>query len=314
MTHSYAIAALYQFHHWPKPIQEVQQELKTWCGEHNLCGSLLVGEEGLNGTVAGELDDLRTLRDHLASEYGFKNLEYKESWADTKPFWRLKIKLKKEIVTLGKPEADPTKICGTYISPQEWNALLKDPEAIIIDTRNNYEYEVGTFEGARDPNIKSFREFPDVIKSWNLPKDKPIVTFCTGGIRCEKATAYLKNEGFENVYHLKGGILKYLEEIPESESLWNGGCFVFDQRVSVGHNLESTNHTMCHGCRHPLSAEDREHELYEEGVACHRCSPHMNDDDRKRFRERQKQMLLAKKRNELHMGRTAVSQGKLAQE
>lgn len=314
MTNAFAIAALYQFHSWPKPIQEAQQELKAWCREHQLFGSLLVGEEGINGTVAGELSNLRELRDHLANAYGFRHLEYKESWTDSRPFWRMKVKLKKEIVTLGKPEADPTKICGTYVAPQEWNELLRDPEAIIIDTRNDYEYEIGTFEGARNPNTRSFREFPDVIQSWNLPKDKPIVTFCTGGIRCEKATAYLKAEGFQNVYHLKGGILKYLEEIPESESLWKGGCFVFDHRVSVGHNLEPTDHTMCYGCRHPLSAEDRQHPLYEKSVSCHRCAPHMSDTDKARFRERQKQILLAEKRQELHIGRVVEPRNASARE
>lgn len=306
MNQIYSIAALYQFHEWPVTIEQAQQELKIWCADHNLCGSLLIAKEGINGTVAGDLYDLRALRAHLESEYGFDNLEYKESSADKKPFYRLKIKLKKEIVTLGEPEANPTQICGTYVAPSDWNAMLQDPEAIIIDTRNDYEYELGTFKGALNPKTKTFREFVDVVRSWNLPKDKPIVTFCTGGIRCEKATAFLKNEGFDKVYHLKGGILQYLEDVPQEKSLWEGACFVFDHRVGVTHALEQTDHTMCCGCRHPLSHSDRQHDLYEEGVSCHRCAPAMKDVDRERFRERQKQMRLAAQRQEMHIGRTAA--------
>lgn len=306
MTTPYAIAALYQFHTWPVTIEQAQSELKQWCNEHQLCGSLLVADEGINGTVAGDLNNLRALRDHLIRSYGFSNLEYKESYAEERPFWRMKVKLKKEIVTLDQPQANPTKMCGTYVEAHDWNDLITDPNAIIIDTRNDYEFELGTFKGAKNPNTKTFREFTDVVQSWDLPKNKPIVTFCTGGIRCEKATAYLKSEGFENVYHLKGGILKYLEEVPPEKSLWQGACFVFDHRVAVEHDLKPTDHTMCHGCRYPLTPQDLQHPLYEKGVACHRCSPTMADTDRARFRERQKQMVLAGQRNELHIGRTVV--------
>ena len=301
---SCTVAALYQFHEWPVAIEVAQKELKEWCQQHNIKGSLLVAEEGINGTVSGTLEGVRKLKNHLEQEYNFNDLEYKESEADKHPFYRMKVKLKKEIVTLGQDAANPLKACGTYLEPKEWNKLIQDPDVVVIDTRNTYECEIGTFKGAIDPKTETFRDLPEFMENLNLPKDKPIAMCCTGGIRCEKSTSYLKSQGYEHVYHLKGGILKYLEEVPENESLWEGDCFVFDHRIAVSHGLKTSNYTMCYGCRHPLSQSDREHHLYEEGVSCHRCA-HRSEEDKNRFRERQKQVALAEKRKTAHIGRTS---------
>ncbi|MDQ7081452.1 MAG: rhodanese-related sulfurtransferase, partial [Paracoccaceae bacterium] len=231
-------------------------------------------------------------------------LEHKESFADTMPFARMKLRLKREIVTMGQPDVDPLKGTGHYVEPAEWNELIASDDVVVIDTRNDYEVAIGTFEGAVDPRTRSFREFP---KWWEENRDrfhnKRIAMFCTGGIRCEKSTNFLRQQGIDEVYHLKGGILKYLEEVPESESRWNGECFVFDGRVSVGHGLQPGPYDLCHACRRPIAPEDRARPEFEEGVSCHQCVDEYDEERRARFRERQKQIRLARERGEAHLGR-----------
>src|SRR5690606_15378493 len=230
----------------------------------------------------------------------------KESYDSDMPFYRSKVKLKKEIVTMGVEDIDPTHIVGTYVKPKDWNALISDPDVTLIDTRNHYEVQIGTFKGAIDPNTTSFREFPEYSKKHLDPaKNKKVAMFCTGGIRCEKSTAYLKQQGFEEVYHLEGGILKYLEEVPEDESLWQGECFVFDNRVTVNHQLQKGHYDQCHACRMPITEEDKQHSHYTPGVSCHHCYDKTNEEQRERFREREKQMRLAKERGESHIGNDA---------
>ena len=234
---------------------------------------------------------------------GCDGLEWKEATADTPPFGRMKVRLKKEIVTMGQPDVDPQARVGHYVEPAEWNALVRDPDTVVIDTRNDYEVAIGTFEGAVDPGTRSFGEFP---AWWQANKDayrgKRIAMFCTGGIRCEKSTNYLLNQGLNEVYHLKGGILRYLEDMPAEDSTWQGECFVFDNRVSVGHGLEQGPHDLCHGCRRPILAEDRERPEYEAGVSCHHCIDETSAEDKARFRERQKQIRLARSRGDTHLG------------
>jgi UPF0176 protein len=219
------------------------------------------------------------------------------------PFYRSKVKLKKEIVTMGIEDIDPNDIVGTYVKAKDWNALISDPDVTLIDTRNNYEVQIGSFKGVIDPHTTTFREFPDYTKENLDPaKHKKVAMFCTGGIRCEKSTAYLKQQGFNDVYHLEGGILKYLEEVPEAESLWQGECFVFDNRVTVNHKLEKGHYDQCHACRMPITEDDKQHEHYVPGVSCHHCHDHTNEEQRARFREREKQIQLAKQRGENHIG------------
>ncbi|MBT5654128.1 MAG: rhodanese-related sulfurtransferase, partial [Alphaproteobacteria bacterium] len=224
------------------------------------------------------------------------------------PFYRLKIRLKKEIVTLGRPEANPNKVVGTYVAPEDWNALIQDPEVLVLDTRNEYEMDIGTFKGAKNPHTVNFREFPDYVeKNLDPKKHKRVATFCTGGIRCEKATSYMLQQGFEEVYHLKGGILKYIEDIPEEESLWEGDCFVFDGRVSVTHKLKEGDYAQCFGCRHPVSEEEMKSPDYKPGVSCPHCIHERSAAQRARAQERQNQILLAKRRKVPHLG-AAVSE------
>jgi UPF0176 protein len=225
------------------------------------------------------------------------------------PFYRTKVKLKKEIVTMGVEGIDPRHVVGTYVKPKDWNTLISDPEVLLIDTRNDYEIGIGTFEGAIDPDTKTFREFPQYVKD-NLDPDKhkKVAMFCTGGIRCEKSTAYLKEQGFDNVYHLEGGILKYLEEIEEKDSMWQGECFVFDNRVAVNHQLEQGQYDQCHACRRPITEADKSHPAYEAGISCHQCIDEYSDEQRARFQEREKQIRLAQSRGEQHIGSTAKEQ------
>jgi UPF0176 protein len=236
----------------------------------------------------------------------FHDLEEKRSTASEAPFLRFKVRLKKEIVTMGVPEVDPRKEVGTYVDPDEWNRLLEDPETILIDTRNDYEVAIGKFEGAIDPHTPSFRDFPEWART-HLEKrpDQKIAMYCTGGIRCEKATSLLKHLGYDHVYHLKGGILKYLETMPEQESKWEGSCFVFDQRVGLGHGLQESDYDLCHGCRHPLTPEDKADPRFEEGVSCPKCADSLDEDKKARLRERQKQVHLARRRGEAHIGSKA---------
>ncbi|WP_296084396.1 rhodanese-related sulfurtransferase [uncultured Agrobacterium sp.] len=299
----FLVAALYHFARFPR-FESVRDPLFKLCQEQGVKGTLLLAAEGINGTIAGTDAGVQTVLSYLRAQPEFASLEHKESRASKMPFVRMKVKLKKEIVTMGVPDIDPNRIVGTYVDPKDWNALISDPDTIVIDTRNDYETAIGLFKGAVDPQTKTFREFPDWVKNNPGLHNKPkIAMYCTGGIRCEKATAFMKEQGFEDVFHLKGGILKYLEEVPEEESLWEGACFVFDERVSVVHGLAEGDHQLCHACRNPITEEVRLSPLFEEGVSCPSCYHDRTEEDRQRFRDRQKQIDIAKKRGEKHLGR-----------
>jgi UPF0176 protein len=299
----YLVAALYKFVALDD-FERLQAPILEKCVENDVKGTLLLAHEGINGTVAGPENGIRALLAYLNANPEFEGLVHKESWASEAPFPRMKVRLKKEIVTMGVQGIDPNKIVGTYVKPGEWNDLIADPDTIVVDTRNDYEVAIGTFKGAVDPKTKTFREFPQWAEENKdiLKKPKKVAMFCTGGIRCEKSTAYMKEQGYDQVYHLEGGILKYLEEVPEEESLWEGECFVFDDRVSIGHGLKEGPYDMCHGCRRPISEEDKTSEYYVPGVTCPFCHDELTDDQKARFAERQKQMELARKRGELHRG------------
>lgn len=266
-----AVATFYKFVRL-EDFVERQPLLLSYCQQQGIKGTILLAEEGINGTIAGSRESVDAVLAFLRSDARLADLEYKESIAKAPPFGRLKVRLKQEIVTLGVVEADPRDRVGTYVNPKEWNALLADPDVVVVDTRNQYEVAIGTFENAQNPQIDSFRQFPDYARQ-HLDRDrhKKVAMFCTGGIRCEKATAYLLNQGFEEVYHLKGGILKYLEEIPESESLWQGECFVFDERVAVKQGLTPGSYDSCRACGHPISAEDKASPQYREKISCPHC-------------------------------------------
>lgn len=266
-------------------------------------GTLLLAAEGINGTIAGPQTGIDTVLAFLAAQPGLENISHKESYSDENPFHRTKVKLKKEIVTMGVEGIDPNQVVGTYVKPQDWNALISDPEVLLVDTRNDYEVEIGTFKGALNPDTETFREFPDyVAKNLDKNKHKKVAMYCTGGIRCEKSTAYLKEQGFEEVYHLEGGILKYLEEVPKEETLWEGECFVFDGRVAVNHNLEQGQYDQCFACRFPLTEQEKQSEHYVKGVSCHRCHDKVSEQQRNRFAERERQITLAAERGENHIG------------
>jgi UPF0176 protein len=301
-TGAWLVAALYHFARFER-FESFREPLQAFCDENGIKGTLLLAREGINGTVAGSDAAIAGLLAFLRLQPEFAGLEHKESRASKMPFLRMKVRLKKEIVTMGVEDIDPNRIVGTYVDPKDWNALISDPDTIVIDTRNDYETAIGIFKGAVDPKTKTFREFPDWVRSNSGLHNKPkIAMYCTGGIRCEKATAFMKQEGFEDVYHLKGGILKYLEEVPAEESLWEGACFVFDERVSVEHGLKEGNHRLCHACRSPITAEEVTSPLYEEGVSCSNCYHTRTEDDRERYRERQRQIALARQRGNRHIG------------
>lgn len=300
------VAALYHFARFDR-FAELQAPLIKICEDNGIVGTLLLASEGINGTIAGTRDGIDNTLAFIRAQPEFTALEHKESFADKLPFYRLKVRLKKEIVAMGVPETDPTKIVGTYVEPENWNDLIDDPDTIVIDTRNDYEIKVGTFKNAINPETDAFREFPDWVKrNENLLKGKKIAMFCTGGIRCEKSTAYVKSLGYEDVFHLKGGILKYLENVPQEESTWDGECFVFDERVAVKHGLELGEHKLCRACRHPLSPEDLRSDKFIAGISCHHCYDQNTDEDRARFAERQKQSELAAKRGKRHIGDDTV--------
>ncbi|GAA5316468.1 MAG: rhodanese-related sulfurtransferase [Candidatus Pelagadaptatus aseana] len=299
---SSVVAALYKFVELPD-YKALREPLLQHCLDNNIKGTLLLAREGINGTVSGPREGIDSLKAYLLADERFHNLSYKESFDQERPFYRMKVKLKKEIVTMGVEGIDPRQVVGTYVDPKDWNALISDPEVVVVDTRNDYEYELGTFKNALDPDTRSFREFPDYVKDNLDPaKHKKVAMFCTGGIRCEKSTAYMKEQGFEEVYHLHGGILKYLEEVPKEESLWQGECYVFDNRVSVDHDLNPGSYDLCHGCRYPITEADKASDKYIEGVACPRCFDSQTPEQRARFEERQKQMRLARARNQAHIG------------
>ncbi|MCV6597258.1 MAG: rhodanese-related sulfurtransferase [Mangrovicoccus sp.] len=289
----YTIAALYHFTRFEDPAA-LRGPLAEICCKAGVKGSLLLAKEGINGTIAGSRAGIDTALVAIRALPGCADLEWKEATAEDAPFGKLKVRLKREIVTMGQPDVDPTAAVGHYVAPQDWNALISAPDVAVIDTRNDYEVAIGTFEGAVDPETKSFGEFPAWWRE-NAHRfhNKRIAMFCTGGIRCEKSTNFLIGEGVEEVYHLKGGILQYLEDMPSEDSLWNGECFVFDRRVSVGHGLKEGPHLLCHGCRRPLLPADLERPEYERGVSCHQCADETSEGDKERFRERQRQLDLA---------------------
>ncbi len=306
---TYRIAALYHFTALPD-FKALQPWLLKMCEMLEIKGTILLAHEGINGTISGSHSAIDNLLSFIRADPRLSGLDAKFSEADESPFYRMKVRLKREIVTMGIEDIDPNNVVGTYVEPQDWNRLISDPDTILIDTRNDYEVEIGTFEGAINPNTKTFREFPKWVEDNRNNLNKPkVAMFCTGGIRCEKASAYMKQNGFEDVYHLKGGILKYLETQPEEKSLWNGECFVFDQRVAVKHNLEQGQYDQCFACRHPITEEDKNSPLYIQGVSCHRCHADMSSEQKARFAERQKQIELAKARGEDHIGRKVDAAG-----
>lgn len=297
----YTICALYHFTPFPDHAA-LQAPLKRVCDANGITGTLLLAQEGINGTVSGKRDGIDTLISYIQSLPGCSNFEWKLSTSQERPFIRMKVRLKKEIVTMGQPDVDPLASVGRYVAPADWNDLILSDDVAVIDTRNDYEVSIGTFEGAIDPKTASFREFP---QWWDDNKErfhnKRIAMFCTGGIRCEKSTNFLIGQGVEDVFHLKGGILKYLEDVPAKDSSWNGSCFVFDGRVSVEHGLKEGPHLLCHACRRPILPDDLDRVEFEQGVSCHQCISETTDDDKERFRERQKQIALARERGDRHL-------------
>jgi UPF0176 protein len=283
--------------------------LLAFCEQHNVKGMILLAHEGINSTIAGAPDDVHAVLACLRSDPLLADLQHKESWSDKAPFYRMKVRLKKEIVTLHVDGISPTTMAGTYVKPADWNALISDPDVVVVDTRNDYEVDIGTFKNAVDPRIKSFSELPEWIAQYaplhagTEPQKKPkVAMFCTGGIRCEKSTAYMRTLGFDEVYHLEGGILKYLETVPPEQSLWQGECFVFDERVSVGHGLVPGSHGLCRACRQPLEVGATESPLFEAGVSCPRCHATTSQTQKNSARERQRQWELAKVRRQTHIG------------
>jgi len=301
---SFHVAALYKFTPFADP-EALRAALLAACEVHGIKGTLLLAREGINGTIAGTANALASVLDHIRALPGCADLEVKFSVAPDIPFHRMKVRAKREIVTMGEPDIDPTLSVGTYVDPHDWNALMADPETIVIDTRNDYEVAVGTFAGAVDPQTPSFRDFPAWFRAHReelLAGKKRVAMFCTGGIRCEKSTSFLRAEGVEEVYHLKGGILRYLEQVPEDQSLWQGECFVFDERVSVGHGLAQGTFQLCRACRRPLDKAALAHPDYEDGVSCPACIGERTPEQRAGYAERQRQEALARARGELHVG------------
>ncbi len=305
------VAALYKFNAIDD-CAKVRGPLASLCRAQGVKGTLLLAPEGINGTIAGSDHAIGQVLDHIQHLVGETKLEVKFSRARKQPFHRMKVRIKREIVTMGQPNIDPLQDVGHYVSPENWNELISDPDTIVIDTRNDYEVAVGTFRGAIDPNTTTFRQFPTwfraererLLRDGRQPK---IAMFCTGGIRCEKATAFVKAEGLDDVYHLQGGILKYLETVPREQSLWQGECFVFDQRVTVAHGLAPGSYALCHACRRPVNETDLKSELFEPGVSCPACHGERSEEQRARYRERQRQKCLAERRGQAHLGASVAS-------
>ncbi|MBT9506703.1 rhodanese-related sulfurtransferase [Rhodoferax sp.] len=295
-------AAFYKFVELPD-FAELKAPLLTCCEENHVKGIILLATEGINSTIAGPAEGVRAVLAYLRRDPRLADLQHKEAWSAKSPFYRMKVRLKKEIVTMGVPGISPTQMAGTYVKPQDWNALISDPDVVVVDTRNDYEVGIGTFAGALDPQIKSFAMLPQWVSE--APALNPatgrkprVAMFCTGGIRCEKSTALLRAQGYEEVYHLEGGILKYLETVPEAQSLWQGQCFVFDERVSVGHGLVPGQHGLCRACRQPLNDDDMASPLFEAGVSCPKCHATTLETQKNSARERQRQWERAKARGE----------------
>ncbi len=296
------VAALYKFVALPD-YRELREPLLDACLNAGVKGTLLLATEGINGTIAGSRLAIDEVLAYLKSDARFNDIDHKESLDSELPFYRMKVKLKKEIVTMGRQGIDPKILVGHYVEPQDWNALISDPEVTVIDTRNHYECDIGSFEGAINPQTTTFKEMPAFVDQQLDPSEhKKVAMFCTGGIRCEKSTAYLLEQGFDEVYHLKGGVLKYLEEVPKEQSLWRGECFVFDNRVAVDHDLNVGSYDQCHGCRHPITEAQKNSPHYQRGVCCPLCYDRLTIDQKQRFAERQKQIDLAVDRNESHIG------------
>ena len=300
---AWRVAALYHFADLAEPAAR-REPLLEICRRHGVKGTLLLAREGVNGTICGAEDGIAQVVGHIEAWPEIGKLEVKYSTSAEQGFLRMKVRLKKEIVTMGKPGIDAARDAGTHVEPGDWNALIGRPGMMVVDTRNGYETRIGAFEGAVDPKTENFRDFPGWADALAARDDRPeaVAMYCTGGIRCEKASAYMKSLGFKEVYHLKGGILKYLEEVPEEESLWRGDCFVFDERVSLRHGLAEGEYTLCRACKEPLSPEDREHPSYRPGVSCPRCAGKLTEKQRGRFEERQRQVKLARDRGEAHIG------------
>jgi len=303
-------AAFYKFVDLPD-FAVRRAPLLAFCQAHRVKGLILLAREGINSTIAGSPEDVRAVLDFLRSDPLLGDLQHKESFSDKAPFYRMKVRLKKEIVTMQVPGISPIHMAGTYVKPQDWNTLISDPEVVVVDTRNDYEVDIGTFSGAINPHIRTFAELPAWVQqsvelgAGGLPgesKKPKVAMFCTGGIRCEKSTAYLRAQGFDEVFHLEGGILKYLETVPAEQSLWQGECFVFDERVSVGHGLVPGPHRLCRACRQPLETGATDSSLYEAGVSCPRCHATTSEAQKNSARERQKQWALARARHQTHIG------------
>jgi UPF0176 protein len=305
MSTQYVTCALYKFVALPN-YGSIRHPLLKVMTDNQVYGTLLLASEGINGTISSTRAGIDAVLNWLSQQPGLENIDTKESFDKEIPFYRTKVKLKKEIVTMGVEGIDPRQVVGTYVKPQDWNNLISDPEVLVVDTRNDYEVEIGTFKNAVDPKTTSFREFPDwANKNIDRAKTKKIAMFCTGGIRCEKSTAYMKEQGFEEVYHLEGGILKYLEEVPKDQTLWQGECFVFDNRVAVDHDLKRGSYDQCHACRMPITEQEKTLDSYQEGLSCHHCFDRVSDEQKQRFAQRQKQVQLAKARGEKHIGSAA---------
>jgi UPF0176 protein len=302
MSNSIVVTALYHFVRLEN-YKDIRQPLLDEMLSHDVRGTLLLASEGINGTIAGSREGIDHVIAWLKDDPRLSDFESKESYTDEMPFYRTKVKLKKEIVTMGVQGIDPKLKVGRYVKPEDWNELISDPETILIDTRNDYEYQIGTFKNAVNPDTDTFREFPKYVKDNLDPqKHKKVAMFCTGGIRCEKSTAYLMEQGFEEVFHLQGGILKYLEEVQKDNTMWDGECFVFDNRVAVNHDLEKGSYEQCYACRYPITAQEMQSEQYEEGVSCPHCFDKVTEEQKQRFAEREKQIQLAKQRGEEHIG------------
>ena len=296
------VAALYKFVRLPD-FETLRSPLHKVMTDHEVRGTVLLAAEGVNGTIAGTREGVDAVLDFLRADPRINTLTAKESYTQENPFYRSKVKLKKEIVTMGVEDIDPNDIVGTYVKPEDWNALIADPDVLLVDTRNDYEVQIGSFKNALNPKTESFREFPEFAKQNLDPsKHKKVAMFCTGGIRCEKSTAFMKQQGFKEVYHLEGGILKYLEEVPQEKSLWEGECFVFDNRVTVNHQLEKGSYDQCHACRMPITELDMASEQYQRGISCPHCYDEHNEEQRSRYAERERQVQLAKARGESHIG------------
>ncbi len=298
----FIVAALYKFVTLDDYVS-LRAPLQKQCDELGISGTLLLANEGINGTIAGARANIDAILAYLRSDARLADLPHKESFAEGQPFHRMKVKLKKEIVTMGVAGVDPTSLVGSYVQPEQWNAIITDPDVVLVDTRNDYEVDVGTFQGAINPHITTFREFPEYVKNNFAPDKQPrVAMFCTGGIRCEKASAYMLEQGFPEVYHLQGGILKYLELVPEEESLWQGECFVFDQRVAVGQGLQLGHYALCFGCSRPITEQEMASEKYEKGVSCPNCYDKLSSEKIAAARERQKQVELAQRKGLTHIG------------